>query len=70
VPYVVAIVELDEGPQLTTLIINCPVDAVSIGMRVRPIFVRVTEDIGLIDFEPDQVKQDDRVVVTNALAGG
>ena len=34
-PIVVAIVELDEGPRLTTNIVGCPPDAVRIGMAVQ-----------------------------------
>jgi uncharacterized OB-fold protein len=42
VPYVVAIVELAEGPRLTTSIVGCPPDAVYIGMDVQVDF----EDLG------------------------
>lgn len=35
VPYVLAIVELAEGPHVTTNIVDCDVDAVTIGMAVR-----------------------------------
>ena len=40
-PYVIAIVELDEqqGLRLTTNVVDCPVDAVHIGQRVRVAFV-------------------------------
>jgi uncharacterized OB-fold protein len=41
VPYVVAYVQLDEGPQLLTNIVGCDPSAVSIGMRVKVDFVPV-----------------------------
>lgn len=39
VPYVVAYVELEEGPQLLTNIVDCDPESVSIGMPVRVDFV-------------------------------
>jgi uncharacterized OB-fold protein len=53
-PYVVAIVELPEqtSVRLTTNIVNCPIEAVHIGMRVRVIFDH-REDVWLPLFEPD-----------------
>ena len=34
VPYVVALVELDEGVRLMTNIVDCPVDQVAVGQKV------------------------------------
>jgi uncharacterized OB-fold protein len=53
-PYVIAIVELDEqsGLRLTTNIVNCDIQAVAIGMRVRVLF-EPCQDIWLPLFEPD-----------------
>ena len=39
VPYVVAYVALEEGPQLLTNIVDCDPDAVTIGMAVKVDFV-------------------------------
>lgn len=52
-PYVIAIVEIDEQPglRLTTNIVNCAVDAVHVGMRVRVLFEQ-REDVWLPLFEP------------------
>lgn len=52
-PFVIAIVTLAEQPglNLTTNIVNCPIEAVSIGMAVRIVFEHV-EDIWLPLFEP------------------
>jgi uncharacterized OB-fold protein len=52
VPYVVAIVELDEGPRLVTGITGCDVDRVRAGMRVRARFTDVTDEVTLPYFEP------------------
>jgi len=52
-PYVIAIVELAEqrGLRLTTNIVNCPVEAVRIGMAVHVVFDH-REDVWLPLFEP------------------
>ena len=52
VPYVVAIVELDEGPRLVTGITGCDVDQVRAGMAVRVRFTAVTDEVTLPYFEP------------------
>jgi len=56
-PYVVAIVEIDEQPslRLTTNIVHCEPQQVHIGMKVRAIFERRPddeEDIWIPIFEP------------------
>jgi uncharacterized OB-fold protein len=53
IPYVVAIVELDEGPHLLTNIINCRVDDVKCGMDVTVVWEDVTPEISLPKFSPD-----------------
>jgi uncharacterized OB-fold protein len=52
-PYVIAIVDLDEqlGLRLTTNIVNCPIESVSIGLRVRVLF-EAHGDVWLPLFEP------------------
>jgi uncharacterized OB-fold protein len=54
VPYVVAIVELEEQPsvRLMTNIVGCDLESVHIGMKVRVIFKQVDE-IFLPLFEPE-----------------
>lgn len=42
-PYVLAIVELDEGPRLTAQVACAPEEA-EIGMRVRSVFRRIAAD--------------------------
>lgn len=50
-PYVLAYVELDEGPRLLTNIVDCSVDAVRIGMPVEVVFEDVDE-IAVPRFRP------------------
>lgn len=42
-PYVLAIIELDEGTRLTTHLV-CDIDKVKIGMRVKQVFRKLGED--------------------------
>ncbi len=62
-PYVLGIVELDEGPRVTSQIICDPEEA-KIGMRVRQVFRKYTEDgeDGVIyygtKFEPEDEEYD------------
>jgi acetyl-CoA acetyltransferase/uncharacterized OB-fold protein len=53
-PYVVAVVALEEDPRarLTTNIVNCDPDAVSVGMAVRVLF-EAHDDVWIPLFEPD-----------------
>jgi uncharacterized OB-fold protein len=51
VPYVVAVVEIDEGPRLMTNVVGCAPDAVRIGMKVGVAFRQVTDDVTLPVFE-------------------
>lgn len=52
VPYVFAIVELEEGPRLTTNIVGCPPEEVKVEMPVRATYEDVTPEITLLKFEP------------------
>ena len=51
-PYVVAYVQLEEGPQLLTNIVDCDPDTVSIGMSVRVDFVPTENGLGVPRFVP------------------
>jgi hypothetical protein len=51
-PYVLAVVELDEGPRLMTNVVGCAPDAVRIGMRVVVDYADVTPEITLPKFRP------------------
>lgn len=49
-PYIVAIVELDEGPRVMTNIVTDDVEAVRIGQKVQVVFVPVTDGVVLPKF--------------------
>jgi uncharacterized OB-fold protein len=51
-PYVMAYVELDEGPRMLTNIVDCPVEAVLIGQRVTVVFHDAGEGAALPRFRP------------------
>ncbi len=51
-PYVLAIVELAEGPRIMTNVVGCGPDAVRIGMPVEVVFDDVTPEVTLAKFRP------------------
>ena len=52
VPYVIAIVELEEGPRMTTNIVDCDPDSVHIDMPVAVTFEDISDEISLVMFRP------------------
>jgi uncharacterized OB-fold protein len=52
VPYIVAIVELAEGPHIMTNIVERRIDSVHVGMPVQVMFERVSDEIALPKFIP------------------
>ena len=52
VPYVIAIVELAEGPHMTTNVVECSPDEVRVGMAVEVAFEDVTDEVTLVKFKP------------------
>ena len=52
IPYVIAIVELAEGPHLTTNITGCKPEEVRVGMPVVTAFDDVTPERTLVKFRP------------------
>jgi hypothetical protein len=52
-PYLIGLVELDEGVRLMALLHNCSADDVEIGMRVRLCWDELTEGYSFFAFEPD-----------------
>ena len=54
VPYVTAIVELEEGPKMPTNIVidNPSSDNLKIGMDLEVVFEDITEEIALPKFKP------------------
>jgi uncharacterized OB-fold protein len=53
-PYAIASVEVPEGTRVMAHILNCPLEEVRIGMKVRAAFEKLTDDITLLQFEPDR----------------
>lgn len=51
-PYVIAIVEIEEGARLTANILDCDPETVRIGMPVTAVFVDVTPETTLLQFRP------------------
>jgi uncharacterized OB-fold protein len=45
-------VELEEGPRLTTNLLDCPVSQVKIGMAVEVAYEDITGEITLVQFRP------------------
>ena len=50
VPYAVVQVELEEGPRLTTNLVETKLEAVTIGMPVEAAYEDITDDITLLQF--------------------
>lgn len=55
-PYVLALIDLAEGPRMMSNVINISPSEVKVGMKVRCIFEDVNESISLPLFEPDHDK--------------
>ena len=51
-PYVVAMVELDEGPLMMGNVTDCQVDDVHVGMPVEVHFVKVDDEVGVAFWRP------------------
>lgn len=52
VPYVAAIVDLEEGPRMITELVDCPEDQVRIGMPLTVDYRPLTEDLTAPIFRP------------------
>lgn len=50
-PYLVGVIELEEGPRMLSNLINTPMDKVRIGMALRVEFETITEEIVLPRFK-------------------
>lgn len=51
-PYVVAMVELDEGPRIMSNVTHCEPEEVHIGMAVEAYVVRMEDDLGVPFWRP------------------
>lgn len=52
-PYVLASVDLPEGTRMMARLLNCPIEQVRIGLPVRVVWEKLTDEISLPQFEPD-----------------
>ncbi|MGE0542538.1 MAG: Zn-ribbon domain-containing OB-fold protein [Dehalococcoidia bacterium] len=53
VPQKIAVVKLDEGPHLTTTLVNVEPEEIRIGMRVQPVFDDIAGiDVTLLRYQP------------------
>jgi uncharacterized OB-fold protein len=50
-PYVYAIVEIDEGVRMTANIINTPIKRIRVGLRVKAAFEKIKGGLTLLQFE-------------------
>jgi len=53
-PYLIGLVELEEGVRLMSLLHNCTVDDIEIGMQMRLCWDELTEGYNYFAFEPDK----------------
>lgn len=56
VPYAVVQVQLEEGPRLTSNLLDCPIDAIRIGMPVDVAYEDITDEITLVQFKPAKAR--------------
>ena len=52
VPYAVVVVKLEEGPKLTSNLVDCPLDAIRVGMPVEVVFEPISPEVTLPKFRP------------------
>ncbi len=55
VPYIVAVIEMEEGWHMLSNVLGCPVDAVVVNLPVVVTFRKMTEEITLPYFVPSEV---------------
>ena len=51
-PYVVAMIELDEGPRMMGNVTDCDPESVRIGQAVEVHFLKVADDVGIPVWRP------------------
>ncbi len=52
VPYVAAVVDLEEGPRMMTNVVECEFDDLSVGMALEVVFNPISEEFTLPQFRP------------------
>jgi uncharacterized OB-fold protein len=58
VPYVAAVVDLEEGPRMMTNVVDCDVDALEVGMPLEVTYRQISDDVTIPVFR--RRSQDDR----------
>ena len=53
-PYVIGMIELDEGVRIIANLINIKIDDVEIGMRMKVAWEKLSDDITYFAFEPNK----------------
>jgi uncharacterized protein len=51
-PYVVGIVELDEGVRMMSNIVECDIDGLTVGMPLEVLLMKAADDVGLPFWRP------------------
>jgi hypothetical protein len=51
-PYLVAVVQLEEGPRVLTNLVECKPEDAACDMPVEVVFQKATEDVTLFKFRP------------------
>jgi uncharacterized protein len=52
VPYVAAVVDLEEGPRVMTNVVHCDFDDLRVGMRVQVDYRAISDDVTIPVFRP------------------
>ena len=52
IPYNIAVVETEEGVRLTSQVVDCPNDALEIGMSLEVTFERMSDEVAVPKFRP------------------
>ena len=53
VPYIAAIVDLDEGPRMMTNVVDCPAHSLQAGMALQVVFRQQADGVTVPVFRPD-----------------
>ncbi len=52
VPYVAAVVDLEEGPRMMTNVVECDLERLEIGMQLETVFQAISDEITIVQFRP------------------
>ena len=56
-PYVIGLIELDEGVRMIANLVNIEPDQIEIGMRLKVAWEQINDEITYFAFEPDQTRR-------------